>query len=181
MKSFVILLLFTLCLSFVGCDNSQPATGAEAANSNQSGNNPVARVEEQAQAAAAAQQRADAAAKVKMPTFIDTVKGGIVDLPAYKNAQIYNMQYGPLNEADSAMVTYRTNDTVEQVAAYYNSVIKSHRWKILSNIREPDSIQITLAKGDRDEGLVSIKKNPDTQFTDILVSRAQKYEPKKPE
>jgi hypothetical protein len=187
MKSFVLFLLCSGSLLLVGCreekpanseTQSQPLTKADAMNSNQANNssvNPVAQLEQEAKAAGAQQNsNAGEAKKYKIPAFIDTVKGGITDLPAYKGARIYNMQYGPIQGADSAMIIYMTGDPMEKVAAFYNGIVKSHGWKVISTITEPETVDMKFVKGSRDEAIVRIKKNTEQRVTEILLSRVQK-------
>ncbi|MBI3650550.1 MAG: hypothetical protein HY231_05825 [Acidobacteria bacterium] len=110
---------------------------------------------------------------IHMPAFLDTVKGGIKDLPPFPHSAVANAQYGPVNGLDSAMYIYQTNKPPDQVAAYFEKSVKSNGWEIAANIKDPDSYEMTLIKGKRDQALIRIKKDTQTQLTSILLSRTQ--------
>ena len=52
--------------------------------------------------------------------------------------------------------------------------MKRHAWKVVSNVKEPESIDMKLTKGGRDEAILRFKKNLDQRVTEILISRIQK-------
>src|SRR5687768_10354829 len=129
--------------------SNQPMTKADLMNNNQSSNssvNPVAQLEQEAKAASASQNANAGEQKMKIPSFLDTNKGSIKDLPAYPGARRYTIQYGPLQGADTAMIIYMTPDPMEKVAAFYGGVVKSHAWKVVSNLKEPETIDMKLTK-----------------------------------
>ena len=190
MKLTGISILLSCCLLLIGCRNSQtpstdtqslPLTKADVANNNQS-NNPVAQVE-QAAKAASEQQNANTGSttKFRMPAFIDNVKGGIVDLPAYKDATVSNMQYGPIQGADTAMIIYQSSAPFEQVLNFYKGVIPRQGWTIVSQQTVQGISEFKLAKGDRDEAFLRILQNQQSGATDILMSRIQKLPESKPQ
>lgn len=184
MKSLVLIVTFIFCLTVAGCKNQpaqnesqqEPLTKADLMNKNQSAsNNPVAQVEQGAQAAAAQQNAAgNPSPTVKPPAFLDMAKGGVTDLPAYKDARIVSVQHGPVNGAASALLLYETGDPLSKVTVYYDGVVKGQGWKVGSNIRGPESVEMSLFKGDRDEALLKIGVVPQTQRTQILISRTQR-------
>ena len=186
MKYFLLVVLSIGSILTAGCGgeksadsatSNQPMTKADLMNNNQSSNssvNPVAQLEQEAKAASASQNANAGEAKMKIPSFLDMSTGGITDLPAYPNSRRYNIQYGPMQGADSAMVIYMTPDPMEKVATFYEGVVKRHAWKVVSNVKEPESIDMKLTKGGRDEAILRFKKNLDQRVTEILISRIQK-------
>ena len=186
MKYFLLVVLSIGSILTAGCGGEKPAdsptpnqpmTKADQMNNNQSSNssvNPVAQLEQEAKVASASQNANAGEQKMKIPSFLDTAKGGITDLPAYPGARRFSMQYGPLQGADSAMIIYMTPDPMEKVAKFYEGVVKSHAWKVVSNLKEPETIDLKLTKGERDEAILRIKKNLDQKVTEIMISRTQK-------
>ena len=186
MKYFLLVVLSIGSILTAGCGGEKPADSAtpnqpmskaDLMNNNQSSNssvNPVAQLEQEAKAASASQNANAGEAKMKIPSFLDTSTGGITDLPAYPNSRRYNIQYGPMQGADSAMIIYMTPDPPEKVTTFYEGVVKRHAWKVVSNVKEPESIDMKLTKGGRDEAILRFKKNLDQRVTEILISRIQK-------
>ena len=186
MKYFLLVVLCAGSISIAGCGGekpsdgtppNQPLTKADLMNNNQSSNssvNPVTQLEQEAKAAGSGQNANAGETKMKLPSFIDPAKGIITDLPPYPGARRFNMQYGPLQGVDTAMIIYMTPDPMEKVATYYEGVVKSHAWKVSSNLKEPEGIDMKLTKGGRDEAILRIKKNTEQKVTEILISRTQK-------
>lgn len=116
----------------------------------------------------------------RMPAFMDASKGAIVDLPQYPNSMRTNVQYGALRGAgDSALILATTSEPIEKVRAFYEKVIRGHNWTVTSQITEPENYKWNLKKGDRDEGLVQIRKDPGARGLTIILSRLEKPPPKK--
>lgn len=111
----------------------------------------------------------------RIPVFIDTSKGGVVDLPQYPNSVLTNIQYGPVKSVgDTAMILASTTEPIEKVKAFYEKVIRGHNWTVTSQTAEPENYKWQLKKGERDEGMVQLRKDSRTQAIIIIISRLEK-------
>ena len=146
--------------------------GPSASNNQNSANQPAPALNAN-DAGAAARNSNSQAAQFKLPLFIDERTGEIKDLPTYPGAYRSNAQYGPQKGADSAFVALQTGDSIEKVAAFYNNAIKSNGWTVSTTTHEPEFYQIDFKKGDTHQGTVQARKNPQTGYVDIGLSRVE--------
>lgn len=187
----VILFLFIISSLFVfGCNFGKPAYSdiqvdnrskgdtsradqTTAQNPNPS-EDPIARAEREAGLTNPAQQNQPANKEIQMPSFLVPGKSEIKDLPKYKKASIINVQIGPVNGVNSAMLIFESRDSVENISKFYEQSFKSNGWELVGNIKDPDNFEYTLMKGAIDEASVRIKKDPQSGSTFIMLSRIEK-------
>jgi hypothetical protein len=115
----------------------------------------------------------------KPPSFFDTRKGEISDLPNYPAGMTTNMQLGPVQGVSAATVVMQTNDPVEKVAAFYDRAVKGKGWKVINRLSDPEFFQLDVEKGKLHEGAVKVKKDSTTGQTSIVISRIEKPADKK--
>jgi len=111
---------------------------------------------------------------VKIPDFVDKIRGGIKDLPLYPRGKRQNVQIGPRGGMDMMTVYLTSKDSVETIAAFYDKAVKSNGWKIVDSMREPEVFQLTLTKGATSEALVKAQWDPPTNQTQMLISRGER-------
>ena len=85
-----------------------------------------------------------------------------------------NVQYGPLNGVDSAFIMLTSIDPVEKIAAYYDTSVKSAGWTVTERMSDADLYKVKLKKGDLDEALVQVEKDPQNRSRVITLSRLEK-------
>jgi hypothetical protein len=138
--------------------------------------NPVAeeigKLEQKPPAQAQAEQSPGQAARLKVPDFMDLEKGQIKDLPTYPGAVVTNVQYGPINGIDSAMMMLQARGSMTELAAFYDRAVKSNGWTIVRNTRDADNYRVQLLKADKGEAVIEIKKDTRSNFYYIMLSRA---------
>jgi len=110
---------------------------------------------------------------MKMPSFFDPQKGAIKDLPSYPDSMNVNLQYGPLSNAEMAMIVSETSGPMEKVTQFYDKAIKSNGWTVSSETREAERYRLNLKKGDKDAGTVQVTKNAQSKVITIIVSRTK--------
>ncbi|MEW6209355.1 MAG: hypothetical protein AB1631_13375 [Acidobacteriota bacterium] len=115
----------------------------------------------------------------KPPSFFDTIKGEISDLPNYPAGVRTNVQLGPLQGMSTAMVVLQTKDPVEKIAAFYDRAAKGKGWKVVNRLSDPEFFQLDVEKGKLHEGVVKVKKDSATGQTVIVISRLEKPADKK--
>jgi hypothetical protein len=202
MKKITLVLFIFSSLFIIGCDFGKPAyndvqvdakTKGESRNANlataqnpEQGANqsedPVAKAEREAGISNPQQGQTTPTEEKKpiaLPSFIDSVSGRIKDIPAYPKSQVMNVQYGPVNGVSSAMMLYRVKDSVDTVGAFYEKSFKSNGWTLITTLKDPDSFEYTLTKGNRDQALVKVKKDPQTGAVLVMLSRAEMPEGQK--
>ncbi|HSE97415.1 MAG TPA: hypothetical protein VLD57_04030, partial [Blastocatellia bacterium] len=92
----------------------------------------------------------------------------------YPGASRLSVQYGPLQDTQSAMLVLQTKDPFEKIAAFYDRAIKTGGWKVVSDQRDKDVMKLEMQKGERDEGLVRVFKDENTKLMMISISRIEK-------
>lgn len=145
--------------------------GASGSNSNRAPEK--AEVPDQAATYGAAQSR-----EAKPPSFVDPKSGEIKDLPSFPAAHRTNAMFGPVQGIDSAMLVLQTAPPIEKVVEYYEKAVKKYRWKVVNNMRDPEIYKWELKKGDRDEGLVQVKKETNGMISIVLTRIEKPPEPK---
>jgi hypothetical protein len=196
MKKVIFGLLMLSSLLVVGCNFGKPAysdvqvdnkTKGETSRAEptatqnpepaaSSSEDPIAKAEREAGIASSPQQQNPPQEKkeVQIPSFFVSGSAEIKDLPKYKNSAILNVQYGPVNGVNSAMLIFESRDSVEKINEFYEKTIKSNGWSVVTNIKDPDNFEYTLVKGQRDEALIRIKKDPNSGSSVIMLSRTEK-------
>ena len=135
-----------------------------------------------AQTPAATAQTPTAQQEIKPPSFFDTSKGEISDLPNYPVAVRTSVQFGPVQGVDTALIGLQTKDPVEKVAAFYDRAAKGKGWKVVNRLSDPEFFQLDVEKGKTHEGVVQVKKDSLSGQTIIVISRLEKpAEKKEPE
>ena len=203
MKKYIPYFLFVLIscfiFSLVGCNNKpayndikveQPVKAdTESATPATKPADPVAEVDQKAQATESQSpiqqpgQPANASTEPKpftMPGFFDSTKNEIKDLPKYPNAQVSNMQYGPLGEATVVFLVLQSIDPVEKIGNFYGSAIKRNGWTIVSDNHDSAYYEWSLKKGDNQEATVKIAKDDNSRTAYIALTRSEKKGEKKP-
>ena len=197
--SLFALILVGLSLSAIGCGHKpaysdikveQPARGgSEPTTTENKPADPVAEVDKKAEANDAqnasqppAQPNQPAAENktMVMPSFFDTSKNQIRDLPKYPKSQVANMQYGPLQNAMIVFMVLQTYDPVEKVSGFYESELKRNGWTIANNTHDATYYEWSLKKGEANEATVKITKDETNRMTYISLSRSEKQAENKP-
>ncbi len=115
----------------------------------------------------------------KPPSFFDMNRGEISDLPNYPAGRKTNVQVGPLQGMDTAMVVLETGDTVEKVAAFYDRAVKGKGWKVVNRLSDPEFFQLDVEKTKIHEGVIKVRKDSVSGRTVIVISRLEKPADKK--
>jgi hypothetical protein len=195
MKKVIFVLLMISSLLVVGCNFGKPAYSDVQVDNKTKGEtsraeptaaqnptppanpseDPIAKAEREAGLVNSAQQNPPQEKKeMQIPSFFVSGKTEIKDLPKYSKSNILNVQYGPVNGVNSAMLIFESRDSVEKINEFYEKTIKSNGWSVVTNIKDPDNFEYTLIKGQRDEALIRIKKDPQSGSSVILLSRTEK-------
>jgi hypothetical protein len=127
-----------------------------------------------AQPPTATAQTPPAQQEIKPPSFFDTNKGEISDLPNYPVAVRTNVQFGPVQGIPTAMIVLQTKDPVDKVAAFYDRAAKGKGWKVVNRLSDPEFFQLDVEKSKTQEGVVQVKKDSLTGQTIIVISRIEK-------
>ncbi len=117
--------------------------------------------------------------EIKPPSFFNASKGEISDLPNYPVAMKTNLQFGPIQGMDTAMIVLETKDAVEKVAAFYDRATKGKGWKVVNRLSDPEFFQLDVEKGKVHEGVVKVRKDSVSGRTVIVISRIEKPADKK--
>ena len=118
---------------------------------------------------------------MKLPTFLDGQTGQIKDLPNYPQSQRLSLQYGPVADVgEMASLVLQTLAPMDSIAAFYDKAIKSGRWEVTVRNRDPEYSEWRLKKGDKEEGAVTVKKDPTRGGSMIIqLVRTNKLDEKK--
>jgi hypothetical protein len=111
---------------------------------------------------------------VQIPSFMDPVKGEAKDLPKYPGGVVVSIQYGPRENLETLSMALRTSDPMERIADYYDKAIKSNGWTVVDTTRDPEISNWDLKKGDKSEGKVEIRKDPQSGGMVIVIVRIDK-------
>jgi hypothetical protein len=195
MKKVIFVLLMISSLSVFGCNFGKPAYSDVQVDSKTKGEtpkgepgaaqspetaanrseDPIAKAERDAGLTNTPQQNPPQEKKdMQPPSFLVAGQSEIKDLPKYKKSNIINAQIGPINGVSTAMFIFESRDSVEMIGEFYEKAFKSNGWELITKVKDPDSFEYTLAKGDRDEALVRIKKDPQVGSSFIMLSRMEK-------
>ena len=112
----------------------------------------------------------------KSPTFLDQAAGGIVDLPAYPNAQRLNIQLGPIQGVNMMSLAYGTEDPMEKISAFYEKVIKQNKWTVSNKTLDREISEWNLKKGEDNIAKVQIKKDEQGNGFVIIMVRTEKLD-----
>lgn len=116
----------------------------------------------------------NAGSNTKVPTFVDTAKGAVKDLPNYPNARTRNVSYGPLQGQDTMSLILETHDPIEKVAAFYDKTVKDNKWTVVDRTVDPDLCEWLLKKGTSDNAKVQLKKDPSRPgMLFVVIARVQ--------
>ncbi|MFY9610285.1 MAG: hypothetical protein WAU45_16930 [Blastocatellia bacterium] len=198
MRLVSFLLACAICGSVVGCARKPPAysninanasrpsgetqaSSVDPASGADTGGSPAA-PPDQTPGGAPAQPPSGGStqpAPFKVPAFLDTQKGEVRDLPSYPSGQRLSIQYGPVPGGEMASLVLTTSDTMDSLAAFYDKVIKSNGWEVTVRNRDPEYSTWRLKKGDKEEGGVTIKRDPNRGNMIIQISRNSKLNSKK--
>jgi hypothetical protein len=193
MKKFIFAMIILTSLTVSGCNFGKPAysdvqldnkskaepakgesgNGQNANASAAQGEDIIAKAEREAGINGAQATPPQQNKERQLPAFFVPGVAEIKDLPRYKNSQIVNVQYGPINGIESANIMFESGDSVEKIGRFYETAFKSNGWTVVTNIKEPENQEYTLVKGKSDEALVRIKKDPQRGTTAVMLSRAQ--------
>lgn len=203
MKVVSFLLACAICGSFVGCArkpaysninvNASRASGETHASPEQPADSAVSGADptggspaappDQVPGAAPAQpppQEPTQPAAFKVPAFLDTQKGEVKDLPSYPEGQRVSIQYGPLPGGEMASIVLTTSGSMDSIAAFYDKAIKSNGWQVTVRNRDPEYSEWRVKKGDKEEGGVTIKRDPNRgNMIIIQISRSSTVDEKK--
>ncbi len=125
-------------------------------------------------------ESAQAPTPVPMPSFFDTTKGQIKDLPTYPESVVRNMQVGPLNGVASTLILLDARGPMEKIAKFYDAAVKSKGWTVVVRIDDPEIYKLELKKGDLNEALVQVNQDKQSGRITIMLSRAEQPPPAKP-
>jgi hypothetical protein len=126
------------------------------------------------------QQGSGRQAEMKMPPFFDGQTGEVKDLPSFPQAQRVSIQYGPVEGVgDMASLVLQTSVSMDRIAAFYDKAIKGSGWEVTVRNRDPEYSEWRLKKGDKDEGAVTVKKDPTRGTMIIQIVRTNKLVEKK--
>jgi hypothetical protein len=115
-----------------------------------------------------------------VPAFLDMQTGEVKDLPSYPKSQRETIQYGPLpDEAEMASLVLSASGSMDSIAAFYDKSIKSNGWEVTVRNRDPEFSEWKVKKGDRDEGQVTVKRDPVKGGLVIQIVRTTKAVGKK--
>ena len=183
MKFFLISITLLAVFTLAACGRKTSEyqdQGTQAVNRNTSPPPDAAPADSAAQQPTAEQASANKpvqTAPVKPASFWNQTTGEIKDLPSYPGGARMNMQYGPINGVDSAMIMMITVDPLEKVASYYDKSVKSAGWTVAERMIDPGIYKVKLKKGDLDEALVQVEKDAQTGNQRITISRLEKPKP----
>lgn len=181
--AFILLLLVAACgkPAYHDIDTSQrrpEAAPAETPAPEAPAQPATAPTEEHAPAAEGTEQPQQAEEKksFEFPPYVDPRSGLIKDLPAYPRGTLTDVQIGPPS-APQAVRVYRTKDSVDVVGKFYDRELKKLGWKEDIGFREPDLYKVEIKKGQRDVAIVQARKDTNSDFVYIVLSRSQIPEP----
>jgi hypothetical protein len=106
---------------------------------------------------------------LRIPAFMDVAKGYPKDLPNYPQAARINLQYGPYGDIDTFSIAMQTRDTMDQIAAFYDQVIKSNGWTVANRQIDPEYSEWVLKKKEDNEAKVTVQKDKQTNKSFIIV------------
>ncbi|MEW6128240.1 MAG: hypothetical protein AB1757_14465 [Acidobacteriota bacterium] len=194
MKCVTIILIFCCAVAIQGCNRKpaysdiktdEPKRAAEtkaensetvAPNSN-TATDPVAKLDQQLPNSNTATPATPS--KTVRPSFLDTSKGEIIDLPRYPNAAMTNIQYGPKEDLLIAFMVFQAYDTVDKVAAFYDKSIKSKGWTVVSRTNDAAFYEWNLKKGESDTGAVKVMFDESNKTVLISLTRTEPNPEKK--
>jgi hypothetical protein len=199
-KFVSFLLACAICAAVVGCAR-KPAYSNINVNATRGGGPTQASADQSANAAApAADPAAESSAarpdlppsaqpppqesarptEIKMPAFFDAQTGEVMDLPSYPKSQRISIQYGPIGgEGDMASLVLAAPGSMDSIAAFYDKAIKSNGWELTVRNRDPEFSEWKVKKGDKDEGRVTVRKDPAKGGLTIQIVRTAKPVEKK--
>ena len=125
-------------------------------------------------ASAASGQASPQARAFHMPAFMDPVKGYPKDLPNYPAARMVNVQYGPVETADTFSVALQTIDAMDKISAFYDKMIKSNGWTVTSRVVDPEYSEWIMKKAADDEAKVTVRKDQQSGHFYIVAARTSK-------
>jgi hypothetical protein len=114
-----------------------------------------------------------------VPAFLDTQKGEVKDLPSYPEAQRVSIQYGPVPGGEMTSLVLTTSRPMDSIADYYDKVIKKNGWEVTVRNRDSEYAEWRVKKGAREEGSVTIRKEPGKSSMIIQISRSSTFDDKK--
>lgn len=111
---------------------------------------------------------------IKSPTFLDQSTSGIKDLPSYPGAYRVSVQLGPLQGFNTMSLGYTTSDPMTKITAFYERVIKDHKWTVIDKLVDPEFSEWNLKKGEENTAKVQVKRDQQTGVFAIVIVRAEK-------
>lgn len=117
---------------------------------------------------------------IKSPEFFNALTGEVKDLPSYPKSQRLTIQYGPVGaDTEMASLVLGTPETMDSIAAFYDKAIKTGGWEVKERNRDSEFSEWQLKKGDKDEGRITVKKDPVRGGLVIQIVRTSKTPEKK--
>jgi|GEM_PF-35250 len=113
---------------------------------------------------------------VKTPSFLDSGKSTIKDLPTYPRSRVSNLQFGPNGGLNLMSLVLQTPDSMDMVTAYYEGVIKNNNWSVVDKTLDPDQSEWILKKGEDNSARIQVKKDPQGRRMNITILRGEKLE-----
>ncbi len=185
MKSFTGVFVCILAVGLAACGGRKPAYSdinlnqSRTANGNGSDQaaaetpqNPLPPVQPPTNSSSQSAQ----SQQVQVPSFMDTIKGEARDLPKYPNGTIINLRMGPdpNQKTETLSMALRTPDPMDKIAEFYDKAIKANGWTVVDTTRDPEISEWRLKKGDRSEGKVEIRKDPQAGGMVVIIVRTEK-------
>lgn len=78
-----------------------------------------------------------------------------------------------------ASLVLATTAPMDSIAAFFDKVIKSNGWEVTVRNRDPEYSEWRVKKGGKDEGAVTIRRDPARGSVTIQIARSSTLEEKK--
>ncbi len=105
---------------------------------------------------------------------MDSVTGGVKDIPNFPEAREVNKQYGPQQGYDTAGLTLRTSAPIEKIIEFYDKALKSNGWTVVTQNKTSLNAEWNIKKGENDDGRVMVQKDPNSNLWYIVIARTQR-------
>jgi hypothetical protein len=116
------------------------------------------------------------AAPFKNPTFLDQATGQIKDLPSYPNANRVSAQIGAIQGFNTMSLGLTSSDPMDKITAFFERVVRDHKWTVSNKLIDPEFSEWTLKKGDNNNAKVQVKKDQRTGALNIVMVRGEKMD-----